>query len=142
MTSMPSMYSTMALFMALLERSYRAKLSPLILKVSPMHTNDSGNVTSDARASRQSSTARAMMLTTGSTMWPAPSGIMWASGGSMFSILSTIMLLISPMEWFSTFPSGAWSRRSASRRRRLSRMVYAMAWETPVDRLSSRIFPV
>ena len=76
MTSMPSMYSTMALFMALLARSYCLKLSPLILKVSPMQRKETGKVTSDASASRQSSTARAMMLTMGSTTCPAPSGIM------------------------------------------------------------------
>ena len=123
MTSIPSMYSTMALFMSLLDWSYRAKLSPLILKVSPMHTKDRGKVTRDASASRQSRQSRAAMLMMGSTMCPAPSGIMCASGGSMFSILSTIMFLISPMEWFSTSPRGAWRNRSASRRRRLSRMM-------------------
>ena len=122
MTSMPSMYSTMALFMALLERSYCRKLSPLILKVRPIQTSETGKVTRDASASRQSSAARARMLTTGRTMWPAPSGIMCASGGSMLSILSTIMVLISPMEWLSTSPRGAWRNRSASRRRSPSRI--------------------
>ena len=90
-----------------------------------------------ASASRQSTHSRAMMLTTGSTTWPAPSGIMWASGGSSVSILSTIMVLISPMVWFSTLPSGAWRNRSASRSRSPSRMVYAMAWDVPVDRPNS-----
>ena len=100
-----------------------SKFLPLILKVRPMQMNDSGNVMSDASASRQSMHRRAMMLTMGSTTWPAPSGIMWASGGSRFSILSTIMLLISPMVWFSTLPSGACRNRSASRSRSASRIV-------------------
>ena len=88
-----------------------------------MQRKESGNVTSDASARRQSMHSSARMLTTGSTMCPAPSGIMCASGGSRFSILSTIMLLISPMEWFSTSPSGAWRKRSASRRRSASKIV-------------------
>ena len=123
--------------MALADWSYLSKFLPLILKVSPMQRNDRGNVTSEASASRQSTHSRAMMLTTGSTTWPAPSGIMWASGGSSVSILSTIMVLISPMVWFSTLPSGAWRNRSASRSRSPSRMVYAMAWDVPVDRPNS-----
>ena len=140
MTSMPSIYSTMAEFISLLDRSYFAKLSPLILNVSPMHKNDSGNVTSEASASRQSMHKSAAMLITGSTICPAPSGIMCASGGSIFSILSTIMFFISPMEWFSTSPSGARRKRSARRRRRPSSTEYAMAWDMPVERLKRSIF--
>ena len=75
MTSMPSIYSTMALFISLPDRSYWAKLSPLMAKVSPMPKKDRGNVTRDTRASRQSMHSRAAMLTMGSTMCPAPSGI-------------------------------------------------------------------
>ena len=44
--------------------------------VSIMQTMDNGNVTSEASASRQSMHKSAMMLTMGSTTWPAPSGIM------------------------------------------------------------------
>ena len=105
-----------------------------------MQTTDSGSVTSEASARRQSSAARAMMLTIGRTICPAPSGIMCASGGSRFSILSTIMLLISPMVWLSTSPSGACRNRSARRRRSLSRMVYAMLCDMPVERVKVRIF--
>ena len=44
-----------------------------------MHTKDRGKVTRDASASRQSRQSRAAMLMMGSTMCPAPSGIMSAS---------------------------------------------------------------
>lgn len=47
-------------------------------------------------------------------------------GGSKFSILSTIIFFISPIEWFSTLPKGACRNLSARRRRRLSKTVYAM----------------
>ena len=50
--------------------------------VSIMQTIDSGNVTSEASASRQSMHKSAAMLTSGSTTRPAPSGIICASGGS------------------------------------------------------------
>ena len=105
-----------------------------------MQKMESGNVTSDARAMRQSIRHSAIRLTTGSTVCPAPSGIMCASGGSKFSILSTIIVLISPMEWFSTLPSGACRKRSARRSRRLSNTAYAILCEVPVDRLNVRIF--
>ena len=56
--------------------SYFWKFLPLMVIVSIMQTMDSGNVTSEASASRQSMHKSAMMLTMGSTTWPAPSGIM------------------------------------------------------------------
>lgn len=71
---------------------------------------------------RQSMRARAIRLTMGRVRCPIPSGIMWARGGSMSSILSTIRFLISPMEWAVASPGGAWRNRSATRSRRPSRM--------------------
>ena len=68
MTSMLSMYSTMALFIWLAERSYWVKLLPLIWKVSPMQRKDRGNVTSDASASRQLMHSSAAMLRMGKTI--------------------------------------------------------------------------
>ena len=41
-----------------------------------VHRKETGKVTNDASASRQSSAARAMKLTMGRTMCPASSGIM------------------------------------------------------------------
>ena len=122
MTSMPSMYSTMVLFMAVLERTYWSKFFPLIWKVSAMQTSERGTVARDASARRPSMHVRAIKLTMGRARCPIPSGIMWARGGSMSSILSTIRFLISPMEWAATSPSGAWRNRSATRSRRPSRM--------------------
>ena len=87
-----------------------------------MQIRERGTVARDASARRQSMHAKAIMLTMGRARCPIPSGIMWARGGSMSSILSTIRFLISPMEWAATSPSGAWRNRSATRSRRPSRM--------------------
>ena len=74
-----------------------------------------GTVTREASATLTSSVNKAIKLTTGSRRCPHPSGIIWAMGGSIFSIFSTIMLLISPMLCPSTFPNGAFRNRSVRR---------------------------
>ena len=61
-----------------------------------MHIKESGKVAREAGDKYQSIAARAIMLATGITICSAPSGIMCAGGGSEFSILSNIMLLIAP----------------------------------------------
>ena len=105
-----------------------------------MQIMDSGTVTSDASATRQSITSSAAKLMTGSTICPLPSGTICASGGSISSILSTMTPLISPMEWDITSPRGACRNRSATRSRKPSRMVYAAWCDSPVERPKNSTF--
>ena len=80
-------------------------------------------VTSSANPIRQSMENMAMTTTMGSRILELSSGIMWAKGGSISSIRSTIVLFIAPMGRDSTSPRGAPMSRSAAWRRRPSKMV-------------------
>ena len=74
MTSMPSMYSTMVLFICALDSSYWVKLFPLIIMVRVINTMERGTVTREASAILQSSVNKAIKLITGSRICPLPSG--------------------------------------------------------------------
>ena len=80
-------------------------------------------VTSSANPIRQSMENMATTTTRGSRILELSSGIMWARGGSISSIRSTMVLFMAPMDRDSTSPRGAPIRRSAAWRRNPSRMV-------------------
>ena len=82
--------------------------------VSAIKTNDNGTVIKDASASLKLISNSTMILITGNNRCPHPSGIICASGGSMFSIFSTMIFLISPMLYFWTSPNGAFKNLSVS----------------------------
>ena len=72
-----------------------------------MGISAAGIVAREARPIRQSMAKRAITTTMGSSTLELNSGIMWASGGSMSSIRSTMVLLREPTGFDSTLPKGA-----------------------------------
>ena len=88
-----------------------------------MGISATGMVTSRASPIRQSMANMAIATTRGSRMLELSSGIMWARGGSMSSIRSTMVLFMAPIGRESTSPRDAPISRSAAWRRKPSRMV-------------------
>ena len=72
-----------------------------------MGISAAGIVAREARPTRQSMAKREITTTIGSSTLELSSGIMWASGGSMSSIRSTMVLLREPTGFDSTLPKGA-----------------------------------
>ena len=87
---------------------------PLKENVSIININPIGSAASAPSATLISIMHRATKLTIGSTRCPEPSGTKCASGGSISSILSTMIPLISPIECAYTSPSGAFIKTSAT----------------------------